>query len=206
VRSIENESSLAFVDLNPIRVGNAQTIEDSQFTTARFTLQTIANAVQDAVGSAEATGAPMRKENHVHEWPNLTAINSAQKRTESRQDGPEKSRCINWDDRQQQKIRKIEPCPIQHLRSNFYTSIKNLPVLAAQLTMYYFRSIVRDAIVSVRFPDQQIHATINIFVFTFGAKLALQLDSDGNELRLGYVAHKTFSLDRPLCQMVSSRS
>lgn len=79
VRLIEDQVSLAcaaYVDLNPIRAGIAQTIEDSQFTSARLRLQTIA----DAVGSGEATGAPVGEENHVFERPNLTATGSAQKR------------------------------------------------------------------------------------------------------------------------------
>ena len=43
------------MDLNPIRAGIAQTIEDSQFTSARLRLQTIADAGQDAVGSGEVS-------------------------------------------------------------------------------------------------------------------------------------------------------
>lgn len=39
--------------MKPIRAGIAQTIKDSQFTSARLRLQTIADAVQDAVGSGE---------------------------------------------------------------------------------------------------------------------------------------------------------
>ena len=56
MRLIDDEAILAcaaYVDLNPIRAGIAQTIEDSQFTSARLRLQTIADAVQDAVGSGE---------------------------------------------------------------------------------------------------------------------------------------------------------
>ena len=58
VRLIDDEAILAcaaYVDLNPIRAGIAQTIEDSQFTSARLRLQTIADAVQDAVGSGEVS-------------------------------------------------------------------------------------------------------------------------------------------------------
>ena len=54
VRLIDDEAILAcaaYVDLNPIRAGIAQTIEDSQFTSARLRLQTIA----DAVGSGEVS-------------------------------------------------------------------------------------------------------------------------------------------------------
>ena len=87
VRLIEDEVSLAcaaYVDLNPIRAGIAQTIEDSQFTSARLRLQTIADAVQDAVGSGEASGAPVGEENQVFDRPNLTATGSAQKRSGGR--------------------------------------------------------------------------------------------------------------------------
>lgn len=83
VRLIEDEVSLAcaaYMDLNPTRAGIAQTIEDSKSTSARLRLQTIADAVQDAVGSGEATGAPVGEENHAFERPNLTATGSAQKR------------------------------------------------------------------------------------------------------------------------------
>jgi len=58
VRLIDDEAILAcaaYVDLNPIRAGMAQTIEDSQFTSARSRLQTLADAVQDAVGSGEVS-------------------------------------------------------------------------------------------------------------------------------------------------------
>ena len=58
VRLIDDAAILAcaaYVDLNPIRAGIAQTIEDSQFTSARLRLQTIADAVQDAVGSGEVS-------------------------------------------------------------------------------------------------------------------------------------------------------
>ncbi len=58
VRLIDDDAILAcaaYVDLNPIRAGMAQTIEDSQFTSARLRLQTIADAAQDAVGSSEVS-------------------------------------------------------------------------------------------------------------------------------------------------------
>ncbi len=58
VRLIDEEAILAcaaYVDLNAIRARMAQTIEDSQFTSARLRLQTIAAAVQDAVGSGEVS-------------------------------------------------------------------------------------------------------------------------------------------------------
>ena len=49
VRLIDDEAILAcaaYVDLNPIRAGVAQTIEDSQFTSARLRLQTIVDSTQ----------------------------------------------------------------------------------------------------------------------------------------------------------------
>ena len=56
VRLIDEEAILAcaaYVDLNPIRAGMAQTIEDSQFTSARLRLQTIVGAVTDTVDADE---------------------------------------------------------------------------------------------------------------------------------------------------------
>jgi hypothetical protein len=56
VRLIDDEAILAcaaYVDLNPIRAGVAQTIEDSQFTSARLRLQTIVGAVEGTVDSDE---------------------------------------------------------------------------------------------------------------------------------------------------------
>ena len=54
VRLIDDEAILAcaaYVDLNPIRAGIAQTIEDSQFTSARLRLLTLVGAVEGTAGS-----------------------------------------------------------------------------------------------------------------------------------------------------------
>ena len=56
VRLIDDEAILAcaaYVDLNPIRAGMGQTIEDSQFTSARLRLQAIVGAVTGTVGTDE---------------------------------------------------------------------------------------------------------------------------------------------------------
>jgi hypothetical protein len=54
VRLIDEESILAcaaYVDLNPIRAALAQTIEDSQFTSAQLRLQVITGVTEDALDS-----------------------------------------------------------------------------------------------------------------------------------------------------------
>ncbi|MDX1929137.1 MAG: hypothetical protein SFV81_21595 [Pirellulaceae bacterium] len=74
VRLIDDEAILAcaaYVDLNPIRAGIAQTIEDSQFTSARLRLQTTVGAVTDSVeGSVGSNDVVIGSALHSNNLPN----------------------------------------------------------------------------------------------------------------------------------------
>jgi hypothetical protein len=61
VRLIDEEAILAcsaYVDLNPIRAAQAETIEDSQFTSARIRLQTMVSTMESSALFDEASSTP----------------------------------------------------------------------------------------------------------------------------------------------------
>ena len=63
MRLIDDEAILAcaaYVDLNPIRAGIAQTIEDSQFTSARLRLQTIVDSTESARHELPVQSGPVQ--------------------------------------------------------------------------------------------------------------------------------------------------
>ena len=63
VRLIDDEAILAcaaYVDLNPIRAGIAQTIEDSQFTSARLRLQTIVDSTESTRRELPVQSGPVQ--------------------------------------------------------------------------------------------------------------------------------------------------
>ncbi|OYW11720.1 MAG: hypothetical protein B7Z55_18965 [Planctomycetales bacterium 12-60-4] len=63
VRLIDEEAILAcaaYVDLNPIRAGMAQTIEDSQFTSARLRLQTSVDSTESVVPEVPTQSASIQ--------------------------------------------------------------------------------------------------------------------------------------------------